>query len=212
MLANAGVPLLKLGQKLVAETVAGVGGVAVGGVFAPGLTEAGEVRLDLGACRSEGGAENAAFGELNHRMDAGQAFGPRSAEEFAEDRFRLIVEGVGCGYCIELVCGQQPAKPGVAETAGGFLDGLMMLARFDICIDLMGVELDAQGLCEVSGESLVEIGFFAAQAVVEVGGVQYDAQFRGSRGEGAGERDGIGSAGEADGQAQAGPEQRCVER
>ena len=77
---------------------------------------------------------------------------------------------------------------------------------------MLGVEWDIERSREVRGESLVLIGFCAAQAVVEVGGVQDDAQFCGSGGEGAGERDGIGSAGEADGQAQAGPEQRCVER
>jgi hypothetical protein len=54
---------------------------------------------------------------------------------------------------------------------------------------------------------LVEIGICTPEAVMEVGGVEDDSQFRGAGCEGAGEGDRVGSAGEADGEAKAGFEQ-----
>src|ERR1700733_3969989 len=113
MLADARVPLFQLGQKLVAEAVAGVGRIAVGDIFAPALSEAGEISLDLGSRGSEHGAKNAAFGKIDGWMDAGEAFGPRAAQEFSQDRFRLVVEGVGGGYGVKLMSDHELAKPGV---------------------------------------------------------------------------------------------------
>ena len=71
---------------------------------------------------------------------------------------------------------------------------------------MLGVEWDIERSREVRGESLVLIGFCAAQAVVEMGGVQDNAQFRCAGGEDAGEGYRVGPAGEADGQAQTWPQ------
>jgi hypothetical protein len=97
VLANTGVPLLKFGKKLVAEAVAGIGRVAVGRVFAPGLAEAGEVDLDLGAGGRKQRAKDAALGKLDDGVNAGQAFGPGAAQKFTENGFGLVIEGVGSG-------------------------------------------------------------------------------------------------------------------
>ncbi len=51
----------ELGEELVADFVAGVGGVGVGGVGAPGLVELGEVGFDVGAAGVEEGAEDLSF-------------------------------------------------------------------------------------------------------------------------------------------------------
>jgi len=123
VLADAGVPLLQLRQELVAKAVAGVGRVEVGGVLAPRLAERCEIRLNLGSGGGEHGAKNVAFWEIDDGMNAGKAFGPCAAQEFSEDRFRLVIESVGRGYGVELVRGHELAKPGVAEAAGGFLNG-----------------------------------------------------------------------------------------
>src|SRR5579859_4673525 len=53
MLADSGIGLVEFWKQLVAEAVAGVGRILVGGVFAPGLAEAGEVSLNLGASGGE---------------------------------------------------------------------------------------------------------------------------------------------------------------
>ena len=73
------------------------------------------------------------------------------------------------------------------------------------------VELGGEGLAE--GE--VGVGFFAAKAMVEVRGVEDEAEFPAlfmiSFGEGAQEGDRVCSAGERDGEAQAGAEERRVD-
>jgi hypothetical protein len=218
MLADAGVPVLEVGKELVTKPVAGVGGVLVGGIFAPGLIEAGEVGLDLGTANGEHRAEDAAFWKLNDGMDAGEALGPSAAQEFAEYGFGLIVEGMSRGYGVDLAGCHEFAKPGVAKAAGGFLDCFSRLARFPMQssfgsgIDLARVKWNAERGCEIGSELLIEIGVLATQAVVEMRGVQDDSQFPGLGCEPTGKSYGIRSAGEADGQAQARLKQRCVER
>ena len=191
MRADAGVPVFEFGQKLMAQAVAGVGGVAVGRVFAPGLIEMVKISLDLVARGGEDGAEDAAFGEVHDWMDTGEAFGPCSPDELAEDGFGLVVEGVGSGYCVEWNSGHELAKPGVAEAAGGCFDGFCCFAgfwmRFGLggCIDVVGVERDTEGLGELGGEFAISIGLIAAQAVMEMGSMEDDAQFTGASSEGA---------------------------
>ena len=132
-----------------AKAVPGVGVVLVGGVFAPGLIELGQIGLDLGAGDGEHGAEDAAFWKLDNRVNAGKAFGPGAADQFAQDGFGLVVEGVGCGDGIENSRGHEFAKPGVAKAAGGFFDGFVMLDGFGGGVDLVGVKLDAEDLGQV---------------------------------------------------------------
>jgi len=143
MLADAGVPLLELGQELMAEAVAGVGVVLVGGVFAPGLAEAGKVGFHLRPGCGQHGAQDASFWKLDDWVDSGEAFGPCAAEEFAEDGFGLIVEGMGRGYGVDDTSGHKFAEPGVAEAAGGFFDRFAMLGGFGGGIDLAGVEWES---------------------------------------------------------------------
>src|SRR5260370_34810403 len=73
------------------------------------------------------------------------------------------------------------------------------------------MEGKAETGCEVAREGEVGVGFSPAQAVVQVCGVQDQAEFAGSIAEGAKQGYRIGSAGEADGKTQAGLEQRGVE-
>ena len=78
------------------------------------------------------------------------------------------------------------------------------------------MEGDIELLGEGSGKFQVGIGLFAAQAVVQVGGVEDEAQFPApfaiSFGEGTQQGDGVGATGETDGEAKAGAQQRRVER
>jgi len=79
----------------VADFVAGVCGVGVGGVVAPGLVELGEVGFYVGASGVEKGAEDLALCEGDDGVDGAEAFGPGAAEELHDDGFGLVVEGVG---------------------------------------------------------------------------------------------------------------------
>jgi len=79
----------------VADFVAGVSGVGVGGVGAPGLIELGEVGFDFGAAGLQEGAEDLSFCQRDDWVDGAEALGPGSAEDLHEDGFGLVVEGVG---------------------------------------------------------------------------------------------------------------------
>src|SRR5580698_8608028 len=87
-----------------------------------------------------------------------------------------------------------------------------MFRGFGSCIDLVRVERNAEFASQCCGKLLVAVSLGAAQTVVEMCGVQDDAQLGSAGSEGAGESDRVGSTGEADGQTQAGPQQGCVER
>ena len=92
-------------------------------------------------------------------MNAGKAFGPGTAKEFSEDGFGLIVESVGGGHGIDLARGHEFAEPGVAEAAGRFFDGLVMLSGLDGGVDLVGVKGEAERIGQFCRKLLVAAGF-----------------------------------------------------
>ena len=124
---------------------------------------------------------------------------------------------MGGGDCIERNFGHKPAKPLVADAAGGFFNGFGGLAGCGICfgfgcdIDAGLVERQAEAGGEVAREFQIGVGFFAAQAVMEMGGVEHQAEFGAAFGQRAQQGYGVCAAGEAYGQTQAGLEQRGVD-
>ncbi len=142
-------------------------------------------------------------------MNAGKAFGPCTAQEFGEHGFGLVVESV-CGARMACDCvhlGQELPKPGDSAAGAPLLQWIR-----DVGLVSFGGGVDAglmEGNIEVFGEGFREgeigVGFIAAQAVMQMGGVENKAQFPrlSVRQQGAQERDGIGSAGKADGETQA---------
>ncbi len=94
-LVDGGVVGAELREELVADFVAGEGGVGVGGVFAPRLVDGLQEGFDFGAAGLKEGAEDFSFWLRDDRVDGREAFGPGSAKEFHEDGFGLVVEGVG---------------------------------------------------------------------------------------------------------------------
>ena len=97
---------------------------------------------------------------------------PAAAQQVQQHRLGVVVGGVRRG---ELVAGQRLQK-GVAAFAGGFFDA------FSVCGGVLGDvgAADGQGDAvpgaEGADEGLVAVGFRPAQAVVEVGGGDGDAQ------------------------------------
>ena len=63
------------------------------------------------------------FGESDDGVDGAEAFGPGSAEEFHEDGFGLVVEGVGGEDGVGVAGGEEGGEEVVADGAGGFFDG-----------------------------------------------------------------------------------------
>ena len=210
VLAQAWVPFLEQRQQLAADAVAGEGGVAVGGVFAPGLVQVIEEGLYFGACGLEQRTEDAALGKFNEGMDAGKAFGPCAPQEFGEHCFGLVVARVGGGHSVERNFGQELSKPRVAEAAGGFFNGFAVGLGFGFCVHAGFVEGEFELRGQGAGKGEVGVGFFPAQAVMEMGGMQHQSELAAAAGEGAQQGYGIGSAGEADSDAEAGAEERGV--
>lgn len=176
-----GIEGAEAGEEVVAEAVSGEGGVVVRGVFAPGLVEGAEVRFDFGAGGVEEGAEDL-FGGLagcvdaEDGVDAAEAFGPGSAEELHEDGFGLVVEGVSGEDGVGFAGSEQGGEEGVAEVAGGFFEGLAGGVGVGGDVDVLGVKGDGEVGAEVGDEGEVGVGFGAAEAVVEVGGGEADAE------------------------------------
>jgi hypothetical protein len=108
-------------------------------------------------------------------MDGAEAFGPGSTEELHEDGLGLIVEGVGGKDGVGVAGGEEGGEEFVADVAGCLFDGLGISrgACFGYAggnVGLMEVERDVEGDAEVFDELLVGVGFFAAEAVVNVDG------------------------------------------
>ena len=144
---------------MVADAVAGVGGVGVGGVFLPGLVGAAEVGFDVGAAGLEEGAEDfsgALVGMVDgdDGVDGAEAFGPGSAEELHEDGFGLVVEGVGGEDGVGVAGGDEGVEEVVADGAGGFFDGFAGVWATR-CGDV-GV-VDVEGDVEAGAEGLDEV-------------------------------------------------------
>mgnify|MGYP001557070788 CR=1 FL=1 len=205
-----------------ADAVAGVGGVGVGGVFAPGLVLSAEEGFDVGAAGVEEGAEDLSGAvawfvvvDEDYGVDGAEALGPGSAEKFHEDGFGLVVEGVGGEDGVGVAGGDEGVEEVVADGAGGFFEGFFVGGGALGDAGLMEVEGDFEADAEVFGEALVGIGLFVADAVMDMDGGEADAEgvVFGSVGgvEGEEEGYGVGSAGEGDAEAVAGLDVGAVE-
>ena len=216
VLAQLRVPALQQRQQLVADAVAGEGKVAVGGVFAPALTQRAEIGLDLSPRSGEQRAQDAALGKFDHRMNAAQALGPSPAQEFGQNCFRLVVAGMRGGHGLHLARSHELPEPAVTQAARGLLDRLPYLlpylagfgVLFGRCpgIDMRLVEGQSKLGSQRSRKDQVAVGLLAAQAVVQMGGVQHQAQLSAPLRQSAYKRHRVGAAGEAHCQAESGPE------
>ena len=158
-----------------ADAVAGVGSVGVGGVFAPGLVGLIEEGFDVGAAGIEEGAEDLSFGEGDDGMDGAEALGPGSAEEFHEDGFGLVVEGVGGEDAVGVAGGEEGVEEFVTGVAGGLFDGLGVAIGSGLRdavgnVGVVEMEGDVEADAEVFDELLVGVGFLAAEIVVDMDG------------------------------------------
>jgi hypothetical protein len=102
-------------------------------------------------------------------------------------------------------------KPRIAQAAGGFFDRLGVSLRFEGGVDARFMKGQVEFCGERTREFEIAVGLIAAQAVMEMRGMKHEAKLGTAICERADERDGICSAGEANGEAESGLEQRSVE-
>ncbi len=214
VLAEGGVPGFEQRQQLLADAVAREGKVTVGRVFAPDLVAFAQVGFDFGAGGAEKGAKDraTALRGLELRMNARKTLGPCAAEELGENGFGLIVEGVRGCHCIDDCVGRtiehELTEPRVPKATCGFFDGFAVRLGLGSGVDASVVKWNVELLSEVTGEGQVGIGFVAAETVMEMGGVEDEAQFPARftipLDEDTQEGDGVGAAREADGESHAG--------
>ena len=109
-------------------------------------------------------------------MNAGEASRARATQEMSEDRFRLIVRGVGDGHAGDLAGGSCAFKKGVPQAASGILEiPVVFLCRGGHVLLLQNkFEMESAG--EAGRKISVGIGFGAAQGVMKMQDVKCDAE------------------------------------
>jgi len=177
MFGQTRIPGFQNREQFVTNAIAREGEMAVGGVLAPRLSESAEIGFNVGSGGGEKRTENPALGKFEDRMDARETLCPCTSEEFRKDGLSLVVESVcGCDG-IDFPTGQKLTEPGVAQAACGFFNGFGVGLGFGCGVDagLMkrNIKVDGEGFRERE----IGIGFFAAQAVMEMSGVQNNAEF-----------------------------------
>jgi hypothetical protein len=120
-------------------------------------------------------AEDFSFCEGDDGVDGAEAFGPCAAEEFHEDGFGLVVKGVGGEDGVGVAGVEEGGEEVVACVAGGFFDGFVSLGYAVGNVGMVEMKGDVEADAEIFDESLVGIGFFAAETVVDVDGRETDA-------------------------------------
>ena len=83
----------------------------------------------------------------------------------------------GIDHCAGQTFGHKPSEPHVPQAARSFFDGFAVGFGFGSRVDLDVVEGDVELLSQRPREFEVGVGFVATQAVVEVGGMENEAQF-----------------------------------
>ena len=225
MLAEPRIPAFKQRQKLVANAIACEGEVAIGGVLAPGLVSSAKKCLDLSTSRSDDRANDSALGKFKDGMDSRETFGPRTAEKLGEHRFCLVVESVRSGDRIDNTVGHELPEPTVTEMARRLFDGAAGFflgrcaywwcgypTRLSGGIDSRFVKGQPERGGQFASKFQVFVGLGTTQTVVEVSSVEDKTQFPAPFLECSQQGDGIRTAGQADGEAQAGPEHGGVQR
>ena len=153
-----------------AQAVAGEALVGVRGIFPPRLVAFGKEAAKVVAAGGEQGAQDRAGGKRKNGRDASESFKPGPAEEFHEDGFGLVVEGVRGQDVGDCALGEQFAEGFVAEGPGSRSDGLVVGAGAGLGVDAEEVKRDLELLAEADEKRLVGFGLLAAEAVVDVNG------------------------------------------
>jgi hypothetical protein len=179
VLSQLWVPVFEGRKQFVADAVAGEGEVLVSGVLAPVLANGSKVSLNFGSTGGEQRTKETSGRAFDHRVDAAEAFGPGTAQEFGEDGLGLIVAGMSGGEGVDDSASHERSEPAVAKAAGSFFDGLGRFAGaccgFKVCVYAVLMKWQAEQGCKIPDEREVGVGLFAAETMVQVSYVQDEA-------------------------------------
>jgi len=186
-------------QEPEANASTGAFGVAIGGVFAPGLAAGTEISAKIGAADFEERAKDSAgFG-----VNAAKAGEAGAAEDVSEDGFGLVVGGVGHGNFVEKAFGDETVEEGIAGTARGVFKIGALAFGFSGDVFAGHEELQAVFGGEPGDEFLVGFGGAAPQFVIEMNDGKNDGKFFAQFDEEMEEGDRIGAAGNGNADARA---------
>lgn len=194
-LGQGGVPVAsELGEELVADTVTGEGGVAVGGVFTPGEGALAEPGFDFGAVEGEEGADQAVGG---NGPDTGQPGGSGAAKKAEEHGFGLVGAGVAEGDAVQAAGLEEFGEEPAAGVAGRLLQVITGFLAEPGHVDLGQMEGQAEAGGEVADEGGIAGGLAGAQAMVEVQDLQAQIPAGRELAEDVEQADGIRAAGDS---------------
>ena len=168
------------GQHFMADAVPRVGDVVVGAVDHVRKTAVFAVRLDVFALEFDERPDDA----VAHGRDAGEPGKAGAAGEVKEDGLRVVRGRMGGGNAHagqvrvlpQDAVGDLLEEP-VAHLPAAGLEGLAALCRQFRHIGMESRERDAPFLTERPAELLVPVGFRAADAVVDMTGVQREGRY-----------------------------------
>ena len=153
-------------------------GIAVGGIFAPRLSLLLQKDFQVGVPEAQQRTDYLALVfavvlEDQSRVNSSQAADARSAQHAKQNRFSLIVEGVGGGDFRDPLFSHQFAEVVVAQFAGGgFHSGVgPRQGRF------AGVQFQAMVAREAGDKLFIFVGFLAPELMIDVCDRQYDPKF-----------------------------------
>lgn len=146
--------LTDLREEMMAEPIAAVMGLQVGGVFAPENVTGLKPLAQAGTGDVQQGTEDGAVAVIE---DAGETGGAGAAEQAEEDGFGLVFKGVSGEDDVDGTGGE----PVVAEVAEGFL------ARAG-GLDVVDEQFAAEGGGQLADVGFIGFAFGASQAIVDM--------------------------------------------
>jgi hypothetical protein len=197
--------LLEQRDQIFANVGAGPCGVAIGGIFAPGLFFCAEVRAQIGTAQCKERADNGA-GVARHRVNSAKSGEAGAAKDVSEHGFGLIVGGVGYGDSGGVAGGDKLIEKGVTRAAPGVFE--IGLVPFGVYGDIGAPGVEGEGVFRGEGgdEFFVCVGGAAAELMIEVGDGEDDPEFSAELQQQVEKRDRVGSRGDGDSYAVAGLE------
>ena len=136
-----------------------------------------QVGFNFGPRGAQHRAHNSALSEPDRRMNPGEAFCPRAAQELGQHGLRLVVAGVGRGHRIHLARGHQLPEPAVTQPPRGLFQGLTLRRSLGGRIHAPFVKGQTQPRRQSAGKLQIPVSLGAPQPVVQVSHMERQPQF-----------------------------------
>jgi len=180
-------------DELTADAGPGSLGIAIRGVFAPGLAERFEIRTKRGAPEGEQRAEDLACDWMN----TGETGESSATEKMGENSFGLIIGGVGRSDTGEVLLLGDLREPFITSSPTGVFEVAFGAFGKTGDVSVRGVALQLETIGESGNEFLVGSRSLAPQLVIEMQNVKDDAEAIAEAMEEPEQRDRIGATRDA---------------